>query len=55
MKEEEVIIKVTTEVTTIKQTTVPEGEVTKMVTTMVIIVVITIQGNRQVTTVRYIR
>ena len=37
------------------QTMVPKGEVTKMVTTMVIIVVITTQGNRQVTTVWYVR
>ena len=51
IKEEEVIIEVTIEVTTIKQTTVLEGEVTKMV----IIVVIAIQDNRQVTAVQYVR
>ena len=50
-KEEEVIIEVAIEVTTIKQTTVLEGEVTKMV----IIMVMVIQDNRQVTAVRYIR
>ena len=45
------IIEVNIEVTTIKQTTVLEGQVTKMV----IIVVIAIQDNRQVTTFRYKR
>ena len=50
-QEEKVIIEITIEVTTIKQTTVLEGEVTKMV----IIVVIAIQDNRQVTAVQSIR
>ena len=49
-REEEVIIEVTTEVNTIKPTTVPEGEVTKLV-----IVVMAIQDNKQVTAVQYVR
>ena len=43
--------RVTIEVTTIKQTMVLKGEVTKMV----IIVVIAVQDNRQVTAVWYVR
>ena len=42
---------VTIEATTIKQTMVLEGEVTKII----IIVVIAIQDNRQVTAVQYVR
>ena len=50
-REDEVIIEVTVEVNTIKQTMVPKGEVTKLV----IIVVMAIQDNKQVTAVQYVR
>ena len=50
-REEEVIIEVTIEVTTIKQATILEGEVTKIA----IIAVMAIQVNKQVTAVQYIR
>ena len=50
-REEEVIIEVTIEVTTIKQSTILEGEVIKIA----IIVVRAIQVNKQVTAVQYIR
>ena len=50
-KEEEVIIEVTIEVTTIKQATILEGEVTKIT----IIMLMANQDNRQVTAVQYIR
>ena len=50
-REEEVIIEVNIEVTTIKQSTILEGEVIKIA----IIVVMAIQVNKQVTAVQYIR
>ena len=50
-REKEVRIEVTIEVTTIKQATILEGEVTRIA----IIVVMAIQVNKQVTAVQYIK